>query len=64
VRDVLQTVVQDRSVQVLVWYAWRDLDDDHGTNLNFYGVRRADGSEKPALKEFRDTLSELGLPER
>lgn len=64
VRDVLQTVVQDRSVQVLVWYAWRDLDDDQGTNLNFYGVRRADGSEKPALQEFRDTLSELGLPER
>lgn len=64
VRDVLQTVAQDRTVQALVWYAWRDLDDDDSTNLNFYGLRRADGSEKPSLQEFRDALSELGLPER
>jgi hypothetical protein len=63
-RDVLQTVAHDRTVQVLVWYAWRDLDDDDSTNLNFYGLRRKDGSEKPALRVFRDTLSELGLPRR
>jgi hypothetical protein len=63
-RDVLQTVAEDRTVQVLVWYAWRDLDDDDRTNLNFYGLRREDGSEKPALQAFRDTLSELGLPGR
>jgi hypothetical protein len=62
-RDVLRTVAEDRTVQVLVWYAWRDLDDDDSTNLNFYGLRREDGSEKPALQVFRETLSELGLPE-
>jgi polysaccharide biosynthesis protein PslG len=63
-RDVLQTVTQDRTVQVLIWYAWRDLDDEDSTNLNFYGLRRSDGSAKPALQVFRDTLGELGLPER
>lgn len=59
--DVLRTVAKDHNVQALVWYTDKDLIGDASTNLNFYGLRRADGSKKPAYDSFRSTLGELGL---
>jgi polysaccharide biosynthesis protein PslG len=59
--DVLRTVTQDRNVGALIWYSDRDLGDDTSTNLNFYGLRRSDGSAKPAFSALQKAMAELGL---
>lgn len=60
-RDVLATVVEHRDVDVLMWYSGQDLGTDTGSNLNFYGLRRADGSKKPAFDAFADAMRGTGL---
>ncbi len=55
-RDVLATVVEHRDVEVLMWYSGQDLGTDTGSNLNFYGLRRADGSKKPAFDVFAEAM--------
>jgi hypothetical protein len=63
-RDVLLTVAQDRHVGALIWYSDRDLGEDTGTNLNFYGLRRSDGTKKPAFSSFEVTVGHLDLGPR
>jgi hypothetical protein len=59
--DVLRTAVEDRSIGALIWYSDRDLSNDASTNLNFYGLRRSDGSAKPSLSAFKKAMSDLRL---
>lgn len=60
-RDVLHLVANEGDVQAMMWYSWRDLSDEQASNLSFYGLRRSDGSAKPARQVFKSTLAELGL---
>jgi polysaccharide biosynthesis protein PslG len=59
--DVLRTAAEDRNIGALIWYSDRDLSDDASTNLNFYGLRRSDGSAKPAFSAFKKAMADLGL---
>lgn len=59
--DVLRAVAQDRNVGALIWYSDRDLSDDASSNLNFYGLRRSDGSAKPAFAAFMKAMADLRL---
>ncbi len=63
-RDVLRTVAADPAIGALIWYSDRDLGDDTETNLNFYGLRRSDGTKKPAFNAFRSAVTQLGLAAR
>ncbi len=58
--DAVGTAATDPHVAALVWYADRDLSADRSSNENFYGLRRADGSAKPAFAAFRAAISGLG----
>lgn len=40
----------------LFWYAYRDAGTDPATSENFFGLRRADGTPKPAQDVFRRAL--------
>jgi hypothetical protein len=60
-RDVLATVAEHRDVEVLVWYSGQDLGTDTGSNLDFYGLRRADGTKKPAFDAFAEAMRATGL---
>ena len=62
--DALQTVATEGNVGAFVWYSGQDLGDDLSSNLDFYGLRRRDGSEKPAYGEFAATMDRLGLSVR
>jgi hypothetical protein len=59
--DVLRTAVEDRDIGALIWYSDRDLSNDASTNLNFYGLRRSDGSVKPSFSAFKKAMGDLGL---
>ncbi|WP_203815501.1 cellulase family glycosylhydrolase [Paractinoplanes ferrugineus] len=57
--DAVRTAAADPNVAALVWYADRDPSTDRSSNENFYGLRRADGSAKPAFAAFRAAISGL-----
>jgi hypothetical protein len=50
--EAMNCMEQDRYLQVAFWYNNRDLSRD-GKMANMYGLRRADGSERPAYDAFR-----------
>jgi hypothetical protein len=58
--DSVRTASTDPHVDALVWYADRDLSTDRSSSENFYGLRRADGSAKPAFAALRGAISALG----
>jgi hypothetical protein len=58
--DTVRTASADPYVAALIWYADRDLSSDRSSNTNFYGLRRADGSTKPAFATFRAAVTGLG----
>jgi polysaccharide biosynthesis protein PslG len=41
----------------LFWYSYQDLGTDPSTPENFYGLRRFDGSEKPAYGAFQAAIA-------
>jgi len=47
-------------VGALIWYNDRDVSTDRSSTENFYGLRRADGSAKPAFSAFRAATTALG----
>ncbi|MFE5628973.1 cellulase family glycosylhydrolase [Streptomyces sp. NPDC056542] len=55
--DAVRTADATPHVGALFWYAERDIGADTSSNENFYGLRRADGSEKPALDAFRQAIA-------
>jgi hypothetical protein len=58
--DAVSTASTDPYVAALIWYSDRDLSTDRSSKENFYGLRRADGSAKPAFAAFRDAITALG----
>lgn len=57
--DAVSTVATDSGLAAMIWYSDRDLSTDQTTNLNSYGLRRADGSAKPALDGLREAVHRL-----
>ncbi|MCL8012090.1 cellulase family glycosylhydrolase [Streptomyces sp. AS02] len=57
--DAVRTANATPHIDALMWYAERDLATDTSSNENFYGLRRADGSAKPALCALRDAVARL-----
>ncbi|MDT9692818.1 cellulase family glycosylhydrolase [Streptomyces sp. P9(2023)] len=57
--DVVRTAAATPHVAALIWYTDRDLGTDTGDSENFFGLRRADGSAKPALGALRDAVADL-----
>lgn len=57
--DVVVTAASNHGLGALIWYADKDLSDDTGSNNNFYGLRRGDGSAKPAFAAFRKAVAGL-----
>ncbi|MFI8106665.1 cellulase family glycosylhydrolase [Streptomyces sp. NPDC086023] len=57
--DAVRTAAATPYVAALIWYAERDLGTDRGDNENFFGLRRADGSAKPALGALREAVAAL-----
>jgi polysaccharide biosynthesis protein PslG len=55
--DAVRTVAGQPWIGALFWYSDRDLGSDPATPENFYGLRRVDGSAKPALSAFRDAVT-------
>jgi hypothetical protein len=58
--DAVRTAWSDDSIQGLFIYEDRDGGLSRATNQNFYGIRRADGSQKPAFRALRTALLSLG----
>jgi hypothetical protein len=58
--DAVRTAWSDDSIQGLFIYEDRDRGRSRATNENFYGIRRADGSQKPAFRALRAALLSLG----
>lgn len=54
--DVITTAATTPLVDAVFWYSDRDLGTDSSTSENFFGLRRADGSEKPAYAALRGAL--------
>ncbi len=44
-------------VGALFWYSYQDLGTDPSTTENFYGLRRADATPKPAYQAFQAALA-------
>jgi hypothetical protein len=57
--DVVRTAAATPHVRALFWYSDRDLGTDPATRENFFGLRRADGSAKPALAALRRAVAAL-----
>ena len=58
--DAVNTAWGDPHIQGLFIYEDRDRGGSTSTNENFYGVRRANGSKKPAFSALRKALLSLG----
>ena len=58
--DAVHTAWSDDSIQGLFIYEDRDGGSSRASNENFYGIRRADGSQKPAFRALRTALLSLG----
>ena len=58
--DAVRTAWRDPHIQGLFIYEDRDRGGSTSTNENFYGVRRANGTKKPAFSALRKALISLG----
>ncbi|MFF9275498.1 cellulase family glycosylhydrolase [Streptomyces griseosporeus] len=57
--DAVRTADRTPHVAALIWYTERDLGTDRSSPENFFGLRRADGSPKPALGALRRAIASL-----
>jgi hypothetical protein len=55
--DAVKTAAADDGVAALFWYTYRDWDDPSDPG-SYYGLRRADGSKKPAYDTFRQAIAD------
>ena len=54
-RDAYHCLKEDPYVEVAMWFNSRDLRGD-GSELDSYGLRRADGSNRPVYDAFKDVV--------
>jgi hypothetical protein len=55
-REAYSCMRRDPYVTVAMWFNSRDLSSD-GSELDSYGLKRADGSDRPAAAAFRDAAA-------
>ena len=55
--DAVRTAGADEGVAALFWYTYQDSGSDPNNTESFYGLRRADGSKKPAYDAFRQAIA-------
>lgn len=60
--DSVGAAQADPGIASLVWYSGRDRGADPADAENFYGLRRADGSPKPALAALREAAAGVSRP--
>jgi GH35 family endo-1,4-beta-xylanase len=58
VADAVRTAAADRGVAALIWYTYQDSGSDPNDTESYYGLRRADGSKKPAYDAFRQAIAD------
>ena len=58
--DAVNTAWADENIQGLFIYEDKDRGGSRSTNENFYGIRRANGAQKPAFQALRKALLNLG----
>ncbi|HEX3081847.1 MAG TPA: cellulase family glycosylhydrolase [Candidatus Saccharimonadia bacterium] len=54
--DVVHVTAATSWLGGVFWYSYQDLGTDRGDTENFYGLLRADGSQKPAYAAFKQAL--------
>ncbi|HEX8121730.1 MAG TPA: hypothetical protein VF549_10755 [Solirubrobacteraceae bacterium] len=54
-REAYHCLAEDPYVEVAMWFNSRDVRGD-GSELDSYGLRRADGSHRPAYDAFKDVV--------
>ena len=55
--DSVSAAGADPGISALMWYGWRDLGVSQETEENHYGLRRTDGTPKPALAALRAAVA-------
>jgi hypothetical protein len=55
-REAFHCLKEDPYLQVAMWFNSRDLTGD-GSELDSYGLKRVDGSDRPAAAAFRDVAA-------
>lgn len=54
--DAVAQVRRDQGVVAMIWYSDRDLASGSPSDLDNFGLRRTDGSAKPAFARLRDAI--------
>ena len=58
--DSVQAALDTTGVGALFWYTDRDLGTDPSTIENFFGLRRVDGTPKPAFYALQSAIKQWG----
>ena len=56
--DAVRTAAADTGIAALIWYSYKDTGGDPSDVQSYYGLRRADGSKKPAYDAFRQAIAD------
>lgn len=59
--DAVKTAVADPNIVALFWYTNQD-DPNYDSNVAYFGLRRADGSAKPAWQAWADASATVAQP--
>jgi hypothetical protein len=57
--DAVKTAAADDGIAALIWYTNKDSGSDPSSLESYFGLRRADGSKKPAYDAFRQAIADL-----
>lgn len=58
--DSVEAALSTPGVRALFWYTNKDLSTDESTPQNFFGLRRADGTPKPAFYALQSAIAQWG----
>jgi hypothetical protein len=56
--DAVKTAAADDGIAALIWHTYQDSGEDPSDLESYYGLRRADGSKKPAYDAFRQAIAD------
>ncbi|GLW33454.1 hypothetical protein Areg01_63920 [Actinoplanes regularis] len=60
--DTMTTAAADPLIDAVFWYSHRDLSTNKEERTNFFGLRRADGTAKPAFGALRSAIQSIQAP--
>jgi hypothetical protein len=58
--DVIRTAAADQNIAAVFWYQQQDNPENGSSREAFFGLRRADGSAKPAFSAFSTAAANVG----